>query len=105
MAKKLFVGGLPYSVTDSKLEEMFAEIGTVVSAVVIIDRMTSQSKGFGFVEMENDKDADEAIKKLNDTEVDGRSIIVNVARPKTERPKFGGGGAGGGGSRRGPRRV
>ena len=106
MAKKLFVGGLPYSVTDSKLEEMFAEIGTVVSAVVIIDWMTSQSKGFGFVEMENDKDADEAIKKLNDTEVDGRSIIVNVARPKTERPKFGsGGGGGGGGSRRGPRRF
>lgn len=100
MAKKLFVGGLPYSVTDSKLEEMFAEIGTVVSAVVIIDRMTSQSKGFGFVEMENDKDADEAIKKLNDTEVEGRSIIVNVARPKTERPKFGGGGSDRRGSRR-----
>ncbi len=105
MAKKLFIGGLPYSVTDSKLEEMFAEIGTVVSAVVIIDRMTSQSKGFGFVEMEKDKDADEAIKKLNDTEVEGRSIIVNVAKPRTERPKFGGGGGGGGGSRRGPRRF
>ena len=100
MAKKLFVGGLPYSVTDSKLEEMFSEIGTVVSATMIIDRMTDQSKGFGFVEMEKEKDADEAIKKLNDTEVEGRKIIVNVARPREERPGFG---SGGGSDRRGPR--
>jgi len=102
MAKKLFVGGLPYSVTDSKLNEIFSEIGPVDSATVIIDRMTSQSKGFGFVEMENEKDAEEAISKLNETEVDGKRIIVNIARPRTERPSFGGGG---GGDRRGSRRF
>lgn len=87
MAKNLFVGGLPYSVTDSKLNEMFSKIGTVTSATVISDRDTGQSKGFGFVEMENDKEADEAIKKLNGTEMEGRGITVNVARPKEERPR------------------
>ncbi len=87
MAKKLFVGGLPYGINDSKLEEMFAEIGTVASATVITDRDSGQSKGFGFVEMENDKEADEAIKKLNETEMEGRRITVNVARPKEERPR------------------
>lgn len=104
MAKKLFVGGLPYSVTDSKLNEIFSEVGPVESAVVISDRMTGQSKGFGFVEMEKEKDAEEAISKLNETEIEGRRLIVNVARPRTEKPSFGGGG-GGGGSRRGPRRF
>jgi len=88
MAKKVFVGKLPYSVTDSKLEEMFSEVGKVVSAKVIMDRETGQSKGFGFVEMEKDKDAEEAIKKLNDTEVEGKKIVVNVARPREERPRF-----------------
>lgn len=102
MAKKLFVGGLPYSVTDSKLNEIFSEIGPVDSATVIMDRMTSQSKGFGFVEMENEKDAEEAISKLNETEVDGKRIVVNIARPRTERPRFGGGG---GDDRRGSRRF
>jgi len=89
MAKKLYVGKLPYSVTDSKLEEIFSEVGKVTSATVIMDRETGQSKGFGFVEMEKDKDAEEAIKKLNDTEVEGKKIVVNVARPKEERPGFG----------------
>ena len=89
MSKRLFVGGLPYSVNDSKLEQMFSEVGIVTSATVINDRETGQSKGFGFVEFEKDADADEAIKKLNDTEVDGRRIVVNVARPREERPRFG----------------
>jgi len=87
MAKRLFVGGLPYSVTDRKLEEIFSEIGVVSSATVITDRDTGQSKGFGFVDMEKDEEADEAIKKLNDTEIEGRKIVVNVARPREERPR------------------
>ncbi len=88
MSKRLFVGGLPYSLSDSQLEEMFAPLGNVASAKVITDRETGQSKGFGFVEMENDKEADEAIAKLNGTEVEGRKISVNVARPREERPRF-----------------
>ncbi|KRT67827.1 MAG: glycine-rich RNA binding protein [candidate division WWE3 bacterium CSP1-7] len=99
MAKRLFVGGLPYSVDNSKLEQMFSEVGIVSSATVITDRETGQSKGFGFVEFEKDADADEAIKKLNDTEVDGRKIVVNVARPREERPRFDNRGGGGGGGR------
>lgn len=87
MAKRLFVGGLPYSVNDQKLEEIFSAIGIVSSATVINDRETGQSKGFGFVEFEKDADADEAIAKLNDTEVEGRKIVVNVARPREERPQ------------------
>ncbi len=87
MAKRLFVGKLPYSVTDSKLEEIFSAIGTVSSANVINDRDTGQSKGFGFVDMENDKDADKAIAELNDSEIEGRKIVVNVARPREERPQ------------------
>ena len=88
MSKRLFVGGLPYSVANSQLEEMFSEFGAVVSANVITDRDTGQSKGFGFVEMENDKEADEAIGKLNDTDLEGRKITVNVAKPREERPRF-----------------
>jgi RNA recognition motif-containing protein len=65
MAKRLFVGGLPYSITSTQLEEMFSKLGTVVSAIVITDRDTGQSKGFGFVEMEKDEEADKAIEKLN----------------------------------------
>ncbi|MDP2735509.1 MAG: RNA-binding protein, partial [bacterium] len=82
----LFVGGLPYSVTDRRLEEIFSEMGTVSSATVISDRDSGQSKGFGFVDMEKDEEAEEAIKKLNDTEIEGRKIVVNVARPREERP-------------------
>ncbi len=88
MSKKLFVGGLPYSVTSSQLEEMFSKFGKIVSCDVISDRYSGQSKGFAFVEMENDKEADEAIKKLNETELEGRKIAVNVARPREERPRF-----------------
>jgi len=88
MSKRLFVGGLPYSVTSSQLEEMFSKFGSIVSCDVIIDRESGRSKGFGFIEMENDKEADEAIEKLNDTELEGRKIAVNVARPREERPRF-----------------
>jgi cold-inducible RNA-binding protein len=88
MAKRLFVGNLPYSITNPQLEEMFFKFGKVVSCEVITDRFSGQSKGFAFVEMENDKQADEAISRLNGTQVGERKIIVNIARPKEERPKF-----------------
>jgi len=88
MAKKLFIGSLPYSTTNSQLEEIFSKFGKVVSCDVVTDRYSGQSKGFAFVEMENDKEADEAINKLNGTELEGRKIVVNVARPREERPRF-----------------
>lgn len=91
MSKRLFIGGLPYSTTDSTLEEMFAKFGTVLSANVIIDKFTGKSKGFGFVDMEKDEEAEEAIKKLNDTELEKRKIVVNIARPREERPSYGNG--------------
>ncbi len=87
MAKKLFVGGFPYSTTSLQLEEMFSKIGKVVSCEVINDRETGQSKGFAFIEMENDQEAEEAIEKLNDTDLDGRKIVVNAAKPRVERPR------------------
>ena len=88
MAKRLFVGGLPYSTTSSQLEDIFSKIGKVISCEIIKDRDTGQSKGFGFIEMENDKEADEAIEKLNGTELEGKKIVVNVAKPRAERPRF-----------------
>ena len=100
MAKRLFVGGIPWSLTDATLADLFAKIGTVSSAKVIIDKFTQRSKGFGFVEFANDEDADKAVKELNDTEVEGRKIIVQEARPLEERaPRrdFGGDRRGGGG--------
>lgn len=100
MAMKLYVGGLAYSITEKELEELFAEQGKVVSAVVIKDRDSGQSKGFGFVEMEDAKDAQNAIKELNGKEVSGRAIMVNEARPQEDRRPGGGGGGGGGGFRR-----
>ena len=89
MATKLYVGGLAYSVTDKELEELFAGQGQVTSAVVIKDRDTGQSKGFGFVEMAYDKEGQNAIKELNGKELSGRSIVVNEARPREERPSGG----------------
>jgi len=86
MAKKLFVGSLPYSVTDQQLAELFAQAGTVESATVINDRMTGRSKGFGFVEMSSDEEANKAVSELNGKEMDGRAIVVNEARPREERP-------------------
>lgn len=85
MAKKLYVGGLPYSTTNEGLKEAFSKAGTVVSATVIVDKMTGRSRGFGFVEME-DADADKAIDMFNGGEVEGRRVIVNEAKPMTERP-------------------
>lgn len=84
MAKKLFVGNLPYSTTDDSLSALFAEQGTVESARVILDRETNRSRGFGFVEMSSDDEAAAAVTALNDFEVDGRKIVVNEARPKAE---------------------
>lgn len=96
MAAKLYVGGLAYSVSDKELEAFFAEIGKVVSAVVIKDRDSGQSKGFGFVEMENDADAKKAIAELSGKDLSGRSIMVSEARPQEDRRSSGGGGGGGG---------
>ena len=81
----MFVGGLPYSVDSAKLQEIFMAFGQVQSAQVITDRYTNQSKGFGFVEMASDEEAQNAIKALNDSEIDGRRINVSVARPREER--------------------
>jgi RNA recognition motif-containing protein len=97
MGKKLYVGNLAYAVSDSDLEQMFSAHGTVQSAQVIMDRDTGRSKGFGFVEMGTDEEAQAAIAALNGKEVDGRKLTVNEARPKTD----GGGRGGGGGSRGG----
>lgn len=101
MATKLFVGSLPYSVTDDDLADLFKDFGTVASAKVIFDRETNRSKGFGFVEFEDDAAAKQAIDALNNKEVQGRTIVVNEARPQEARPPrrdFGGdrGGNGGG---------
>ncbi len=84
MAKKLFVGNLPYSTTNESLGEFFAQFGEVMSASVIMDRATGRSKGFGFVEMTNDAEADAAIEKGNGAELDGRKLTVSEARPKAE---------------------
>ena len=83
MSTKLFVGSLPWSVNDEELKETFEKHGTVVSAKVITDRDTRRSRGFGFVEMENQDDAKKAIKALHDSELNGRNIVVNEAKPRT----------------------
>ncbi len=98
MGTKLYVGNLAYSVDKSRLEEMFADFGAVVSAQVIMDRETNRSKGFGFVEMGSDQEAQAAIAALNGKNMDGRNLTVNEARPQEPRS----GGFGGGGGRRGP---
>lgn len=98
MGKKLYVGNLSYSVTSADLEQMFAEFGTVRSAEVIQDRETNRSKGFGFVEMEDDNGAQQAINGLHGKEHEGRPLTVNEAKPREDR---GGGGRGGYGGGRG----
>jgi RNA recognition motif-containing protein len=90
MATKLFVGKLSFDTTDDSLRAAFAAFGAVTSAQVIIDRETNRSKGFGFVEMEDDAEAQKAISALNDQEIDGRTVVVNVARPREDRPQRGG---------------
>src|SRR3954451_20313205 len=96
MGKKLYVGNLSYGVSDSDLQQMFEAHGTVASAQVIMDRDTGRSKGFGFVEMGSDQEAQAAIQALNGKEIEGRALTVNEARPKTEGGGRGGGGGGGG---------
>jgi RNA recognition motif-containing protein len=107
VAKKLYVGNLSFNVTSATLEELFAEFGTVRSAQVIEDRETGRSKGFGFVEMDDDNAARAAIEALNETEHEGRPLTVNEARPREDRRGGGGGGGrggyGGGGGRGGRR--
>ena len=101
MSQKLYVGGLPYSVTDGQLEELFAEHGTVESAKVIADKFTAQSRGFGFVEMGTGEEGQKAIDALNGKEFQGRTLTVNEARPQERRSGFGDGGGGGGNRRSG----
>ncbi|OGV65194.1 MAG: RNA-binding protein [Lentisphaerae bacterium RIFOXYB12_FULL_65_16] len=93
MAKKLYCGNLSYSVTDEDLRQLFAPFGTVSSAQVIMDRDTGRAKGFGFVEMSTDEEAQAAIAGLNGKENSGRALTVNEAKPKTERRGGGGGGS------------
>src|SRR5205807_1834030 len=97
--KKLYVGNLTYDVTDAALEQMFAAHGTVQSAQVIMDRDTGKSKGFGFVEMGSDQEAQAAIQALNGQQTGGRSLTVNEAKPREDRGGGGRGGSGGGGRR------
>ncbi|MSU74141.1 RNA-binding protein [Candidatus Kaiserbacteria bacterium] len=87
MAKKLYVGGLPYSTTDTELKDAFAQCGAVESAVIIMDKMSGRSKGFGFVEMSSDEDAQKAIETWNGKDFGGRSLTVNEARPMEDRPR------------------
>ncbi len=93
MSKRIYVGSLPYSTTSEQLEELFSQYGKTVEVAIVTDRSTGQAKGFAFVEMENDSEADTAIQQLNGQEFGGRSLMVNEAR---EREK----GSGGGGGRR-----
>ena len=95
MTKKLYVGNLPFQTTEDDLDGMFGQIGGVESVRIITDRDTGRSRGFGFVEM-GDEDADKAIEQLNGTEIDGRALTVNEARPQTPRQGGGGGGGRGG---------
>ncbi len=104
MGKKLYVGNLSYSVTSDALTQAFGAHGKVESADVITDRETGRSKGFGFVEMGTDQEAQAAIQGLNGKEIDGRAIVVNEARPKEPRAGGGFGGGGGGGFGGGGRR-
>lgn len=85
MAKRLFVGSLPYSATSGQLEELFSQVGKVTSLNLITDKFSGQSKGFAFVEMSNDEEADKVIEKFNNYEFDGRKIVINVARPMEDR--------------------
>jgi hypothetical protein len=97
MGNKLYVGNLPYSVRDSDLEQAFSQFGSVTSAKVMMERDTGRSKGFGFVEMGSDAEAQAAISGMNGQPLGGRSVVVNEARPMENRPRTGGYGGGGGG--------
>jgi RNA recognition motif-containing protein len=99
MGSKLYVGGLPYSATEQQLSDLFAAHGTVASARIIADKFTGQSRGFGFVEMSSDAEAKAAITALNGSDMGGRSLTVNEAKPMEQRSSGGGGGRGPGGRR------
>jgi len=99
MQKKLFVGGLPYSVQQDEVQTLFAQYGEVISATIVRDKFTNQSRGFGFVEMATEEQAAEAIKSLNGTQLGGRTIVVNESRPQ-EKKSFGDRGGGGDRDRR-----
>ncbi len=103
MESKLYVGNLSYNVSEGDLQRLFAQAGEVKEVALIMDRATHQSKGFGFVEMTTDADAQKAIEMFNEYDLDGRKLIVNIARPREERGGGGGGGGyrGGGGNRGG----
>ncbi|MBC7457116.1 MAG: RNA-binding protein [Bdellovibrionaceae bacterium] len=103
MAKKIYVGNLSFSVTDDELQQAFASFGNVLSARVVMDKMSGRSKGFGFIEIEQDSAADEAVSKMDGQTIGGRAIRVSEAKPQEDRPRrsgggggFGGGGGGGG---------
>ncbi len=104
MGSKLYVGGLPYSATQGELTDLFSAHGTVQSAIIISDKFTGQSKGFGFVEMSSGEEAQAAITALNSTEFGGRTLTVNEAKPQAPRTGGGGGGYGGGGGGFGDKR-
>lgn len=104
MAKKLYIGGLSYDTSEAGLKEAFSQAGAVESATVITDKMSGRSRGFGFVEMATDEEAQAAIEMWNEKELDGRTLTVNEARPMTDRPPRRGGGFGGGGGGGGDRR-
>ncbi|MDO8495353.1 MAG: RNA-binding protein [bacterium] len=115
MATKLYIGNLSYDTNEDALKELFSQAGSVASASVILDKMTGRSRGFGFVEMADDESAAKAVETFNGYELDGRKLVVNEARPMSDRPRtggdrggfrggnrgggFGGGGFGGGGDR------
>jgi RNA recognition motif-containing protein len=103
MGKKIYVGNLSFSVNEEQLSSAFAQFGAVDSAKIITDRETGRSKGFGFVEMPVDSEADQAIEKLNGADLNGRNMNVSEARPQEDRPRGGGRGGFGGGSRGGGR--
>jgi RNA recognition motif-containing protein len=90
MAKRLFVGGLPYATTEPELTDLFSQYGTLVSVKIITDKYSGRSKGFGFVEYEKEEEAQKAIEALNGSELGGRKIVVNEAKPMEERPSDGG---------------
>ena len=107
MSRKLYVGNLPFQTDEAELQDLFAQVGAVESVQVMRDRATGQARGFAFVEMSSDSDAQKAIAELNAHQLGGRSLTVNEARPQAERPRgdnrgggFGGGRGGGGGSRK-----
>jgi cold-inducible RNA-binding protein len=102
MAKKIYVGNLSFNTTDEQLAQIFQPFGAVGSAHVIKDKLTDRSRGFGFVEMDNNEEADKAIAALNGKDVEGRALKVSEAQPREDKPR-GGGGFGGGGGRRGGR--